>query len=297
MAEPPPDSVGLPAIDEAVGPPAPRFDLFPAIDILKGKCVRLLKGDYGASTEYGDPRDRAREIVESGVAWLHVVDLDAAKTGHPVNRDLIAGIVALARDGGTQVQVGGGVRTHDSAMQYRDLGVSRVIMGTVAYEDPSLVESIASDWEGGVCIGCDYRKEATGEARPEDPLSAMKVAGRGWLENSGWDVGKVLRRFGNVGAAAVIATDIDRDGSLEGPDAEGLANIAKASSVGLIASGGVSALSDIAALERLSKLVVPPSPGSGLIGVIVGKALLSGRFGLPEAIAVASGRAYPGANQ
>lgn len=232
------------------------IDLYPAIDLRDGKVVRLLQGDYDQQTTYGDdPVAVARSFAEAGARWIHVVDLDAARSGSPVNRPVVAAI-ARAVAGDTVVQTGGGVRTVGDAQSLADAGVARVVMGSAAVADPSLVAEVSKVLP--VAVGLDHR---SGE-----------VAVHGWTEGSGVQLADALGWFPT--AAAFVITDIARDGMLEGPDIEGLAVAGRATSLPVIASGGVSSLADIAALRG-----VP-----GVAGVITGKALYEGRFTVVQAL-------------
>lgn len=232
------------------------IDLYPAIDLRDGKVVRLLQGDYDQQTTYGDdPVAVATSFAEAGARWIHVVDLDAARSGSPVNRPVVAAI-ARALTGAASVQTGGGVRTVGDAQSLADAGVARVVMGSAAVKDPSLVE--AASRVVPVAVGLDHRE---GE-----------VAVHGWTEGSGVQLADALGWFPT--AAAFVITDIARDGMLIGPDVDGLAAAARATSIPVIASGGVSSLADIAALRAV--------PGIG--GVITGKAVYEGRFTVAEAV-------------
>jgi len=233
------------------------IDLYPAIDLREGKVVRLLQGDYGQQTTYGDdPVAVARSFAEAGAAWIHVVDLDAARSGSPVNRPGVAAIAA-ALEGMASVQTGGGVRSVSDAQALADAGVARVVMGSAAVADPTLVAA-ASELVS-VAVGLDHRN---GE-----------VAVHGWTEGSGVQLADALGWFPT--AAAFVITDIARDGMLTGPDVDGLALAARSTTVPVIASGGVAELSDLAALRA-----VP-----GISGIITGKALYEGRFTVAQALA------------
>lgn len=239
----------------------PVVQLYPAIDLREGRVVRLLQGDYAQQTTYGDdPVAVAMSFAQQGARWIHVVDLDAARSGSPVNRGVVAAI-AKAVQGVADVQTGGGVRTVDDARALADLGVARVVMGSAAVRSPELVEQVAAFI--AVAVGLDHRD---GE-----------LAVHGWTEGSGVRLTDALSRFGS--AAAFVITDIARDGMLEGPDVHGLAAAAAATSVPIIASGGVSSLADVAELAAV--------PGIG--GVITGKALYEGRFTVAQAVAALAG--------
>ena len=244
-----------------------RFpELYPAIDLRGGQVVRLRQGDYADETVYGtDPAAVARGFADAGSPWIHVVDLDAAKSGDPVNRPVVAAIAA-AVEGRARVQTGGGVRSLDDARELADAGVARVVMGSAAVADPALVAS-ASEIVG-VAVGLDHHD---GE-----------IAVHGWTKGSGLRLEDAYERFPT--AEVFVITDIGRDGMLEGADVEGLTRSAAATDVPVIASGGVATLDDIAALAAIP----------GLAGVITGKALYEGRFTVAEALA-ALDRARPSA--
>ncbi len=243
------------------------MDLFPALDLRGGRCVRLLQGDYTEETVYGDdPVAVARGFVDAGATWIHMVDLDAARTGDPVNRPAIAA-VAGAVD--AQVQAGGGVRDETAARTLLDAGVSRVVLGTAAMESPDLVARLAARHPGGVAVGLDTR--------------GGEVAVRGWTEGAGVDLLDAVARFADVGIAALIVTEISRDGMLVGPDIDGLASVLAATHVEVIASGGVGALEHLRALAGLDV------GGRRLAGAIVGKALYERAFTVEQALAAAGG--------
>ena len=234
--------------------------LFPAIDILGGRCVRLLQGDYGQETVYGnDPVAQARAFQDAGATWVHIVDLDAARTGDPVNRPVVAEVAATLD---VPVQAGGGVRTLDDARTLFDAGVSRVVMGTAAIEDPELVDQVAD--LGRVAVGLDIRGE--------------EVAVRGWTEGTGLLLTDAFERFSNRGTDAFVITQIERDGTLQGPDLEGLAAALATTGVDVVASGGVGRPSD---LKDLADLAVA---GRRLAGIILGRALYEGTVDLAAAI-------------
>jgi phosphoribosylformimino-5-aminoimidazole carboxamide ribotide isomerase len=241
---------------------AGAIELYPAIDVRGGRVVRLAQGDYAAETVYGDdPVTVAVGFADAGAAWIHVVDLDAARSGDPVNRAVIAA-VATAVAGRARVQTGGGVRRVDDVVALADAGVARVVMGSAAVADPPLVEQAAAVLP--VAVGLDHRD---GE-----------VAVHGWTAASGLRLDDALARF--PAAAAFVVTDISRDGMLSGPDVAGLARAAAATDVPVIASGGVSSLDDVAALARIPRLA----------GLITGRALYEGRFTVSEALAVLAER-------
>ena len=241
------------------------MEIFPAIDLLEGRCVRLYQGDYEQSQVFSeDPVEVAKSWVEQGANWLHLVDLDGAKTGEPVNLDPISRIVSAVN---VPVQVGGGIRDRNRVTQLLDLGVRRVIVGTIAIENPDLVMQLCQDFPQQIVVGIDARDG--------------KVATRGWLETSEIEAIDLAQRM--TDAAAIVYTDIHRDGTLEGPNLSMLREMAQAVEVPVIASGGVSSVTDL-----LSLLALEPA---GVTSVIVGRALYTGDISLTEAIrAVGQGR-------
>jgi phosphoribosylformimino-5-aminoimidazole carboxamide ribotide isomerase len=244
-------------------------DLWPAIDILDGRCVRLRRGDFEDETRYGDPVEVAERFLEGGATRLHVVDLDAARTGTAANRDAILQIV---RRTGLIVQAGGGVRSLESAAALLDNGVGRVVVGTAAVTgDPELLAELTDRWPNRIVVGLDYRTQR-GEAGPRRELAV-----RGWVERSGVSLEMALTRLAFMPIAAVAVTDIDRDGTGAGPDLAGLRELLDETELPVIASGGIGSASDIARLSRLAE------GGRGLAGVIVGKALLSGVLTIADA--------------
>jgi phosphoribosylformimino-5-aminoimidazole carboxamide ribotide isomerase len=239
------------------------MDLFPAIDLRGGHCVRLVEGDFDQETVYGDdPVAVARSFARQGAEWIHVVDLDAARTGDPVNRPVVAAIAGAVT---VPVQTGGGVRTVDDAAALLGAGVTRVVVGTAAVERPELVAELADRWPGRVAVGLDHRD---GEVRL-----------RGWLEGAGQRVADLIPAAVAAGAVAVIVTDISRDGKLAGPDVTGLAGLLELTGAPLVASGGVASLDDLRLLAAVR------AGGHGLEGVIVGKAIYEGAFTVADAVA------------
>ena len=239
------------------------MDFYPAIDLRGGACVRLTQGDYDRETVYGeDPIAMAKAFEAGGAAWVHVVDLDAARTGEGVNRDVVRAIAGAVD---IPVQTGGGIRDEFAAETLLRSGVARVVLGTAALEDPDLVRRVAARHRGRVAVGLDARD---GE-----------VAVRGWAEGSGTDTAELLARFEDAGVAAFVVTDIARDGMMVGPDLEGLAAVLRATAIPVIASGGVGSLDDLRALAALDV------EGRYLAGAIAGKALYEGTFSVNEAVA------------
>lgn len=233
------------------------MNLYAAIDLLGGRCVRLHQGDYDRATDYGDdPVGQARRFAADGAPWIHVVDLDGARRGEPVNHDVI-GRIAAAVD--IPVQVGGGVRSRPDAEALWAAGVARVVMGTAALEDPDLVAALVPD--GAVAVGLDAR--------------GRELAVRGWEAVAGVDLLEAVARFSALGVAALVVTEIGRDGTLDGPDLTGLSSVLEVATVPVVASGGVGSADDLVALTDLD-----------LDGVIVGRALYDDRVTVAEAVAV-----------
>lgn len=242
------------------------MDLYPAIDLRDGNCVRLYQGDYGRETVYGDdPVSQAKAFADGGAPWIHVVDLDAARSGEPLNRPVVA---AIAEAIDVPVQTGGGVRTVDAAKALFDVGVARVVIGTAAIENPDLVAQLTSAGHA-VAVGLDGR--------------GGSVAIHGWETDSGQSVVQVAKRFEDMGVAAIIATDIGRDGTLEGPDVHGLTELLQSTSLDIIASGGVGEASHLVDLAKVDV------EGRTLAGAIVGRALYEGTVDLPGALAACKG--------
>ncbi len=234
--------------------------LFPAIDIKDGKVVRLTQGDYNQVTEYNEnPVKHASEWAKKGTRWLHIVDLDAAKAGAPVNRDIIA---AIAKTSGLKVQVGGGIRSLEMAADYLESGVSRVIVGTRAVEDPLFLGELSENFPGQVALGLDTKDG--------------KIAVQGWTESTDLTVQEFLNEAPLKNIACLIFTDIAKDGMLQGPNLKALKAVLEISPIPVIASGGISQIKDLQDLRVLNH--------HNLLGVIVGKALYEGCFTLEEAI-------------
>lgn len=242
------------------------MEIYAAIDLRDGRCVRLLQGDYTRQTVYGgDPVTAALEFEGDGASWIHVVDLDAARTGSPANRSAVA---AIAQAVSIPVQAGGGIRDDFSAQALLDAGLSRIVLGTAAVEQPALVRRLAARHPGRVAVGVDARH---GE-----------VAVRGWTRGSGLRPRDLLDDLEDAGVAAFITTEVSRDGTMRGPDLTGLGELLSVTSLPVIASGGVGSLAHV---QELAKLEVG---GRSLAGVIVGKALWEGAFTLQEAMVACS---------
>ncbi|MFN6563338.1 MAG: 1-(5-phosphoribosyl)-5-[(5-phosphoribosylamino)methylideneamino]imidazole-4-carboxamide isomerase [Nostoc sp. ChiSLP01] len=243
------------------------MDVIPAIDLLEGRCVRLYQGDYDRSQVFSEnPADVAKQWVEQGATRLHVVDLDGAKAGKVVN---LRAIEAIAQAISVPIEIGGGLRDRTSVEQVFNLGVQWAILGTIAVEEPQLVQEICQEFPEQIIIGIDARNG--------------RVATRGWLETSQVLATQLAVTMQELGAAAIIYTDIHRDGTLTGPNLEALRELASTISIPVIASGGVSSVTDL-----LSLLALEPQ---GVTGVIVGRALYTGDILLKEALqAIGPGR-------
>ncbi|MDJ0649064.1 MAG: 1-(5-phosphoribosyl)-5-[(5-phosphoribosylamino)methylideneamino]imidazole-4-carboxamide isomerase [Xenococcaceae cyanobacterium MO_188.B19] len=236
------------------------MEVIPAIDLLDGKCVRLYQGDYAKSQVFDDnPVAVARQWEQQGATRLHLVDLDGAKSGKTTN---LAAIEAIVKVLTIPVQVGGGLRDRASVSRLLDLGVQRAILGTVAVEQPELITQWCAEFPQQIVVGIDARNG--------------KVATRGWLETSEVLAPDLANRMAKQGAAAIIYTDIHRDGTMSGPNMSALRELATAIDIPVIASGGVSSLTDLLSLLALEPL--------GVTGAIVGRAIYTGDINLKEAI-------------
>ncbi len=237
--------------------------LYPAIDLKGGQCVRLVRGDMDQATVFNDdPADQARRFAHEGFSWLHVVDLDGAVEGRAVNSPAVAAILEAVA---IPVQLGGGVRSAADIIRWIEAGISRVIVGTAAVRDPALVRQAAQDFPEQVAVAIDVRDG--------------RVATAGWVETSEVTPVDLARRFEDAGVAAVIVTDIGRDGTLTGVNVEEIGALADAVSIPVIASGGVAGLEDIARLKRRE--------GASIAGAVLGKALYTGRLDARQALAAA----------
>ena len=236
--------------------------LFPAIDLKGGQCVRLLRGEMSAATVFSDdPAGQARRFAAAGCAWLHVVDLDGAFAGKQMNRAAVEAIVAAA---GVPVQLGGGIRNRATIDGWLGKGVARVILGTVALRDPALVKEACRAYPGGIVVGIDARDG--------------RVAVEGWAEATAMSARDLALAFEDAGAAAIVYTDIERDGALGGVNVEATAALARQLTTPVIASGGVASLDDLVALKARA--------ADGIAGVICGRALYDGRIDLAQALAL-----------
>jgi phosphoribosylformimino-5-aminoimidazole carboxamide ribotide isomerase len=240
--------------------------LFPAIDLKDGQCVRLVQGDMQQATVFNaDPADQAGRFAAAGAEWLHLVDLNGAFAGKPVNA---AAVEAILKSVTIPVQLGGGIRDLAGVSGWLARGVARIILGTAALKNPALVKEACRAFPGKIAVGIDAK--------------GGKVAVEGWAETSDVTALDLARKFEDAGVSVIIFTDIDRDGLLQGVNVPSTASLARALSIPVIASGGVSSLADIEALMK-----VAPSTrtyGGGIIGVISGRALYDGRLDLAAAL-------------
>ena len=238
--------------------------LFPAIDLKDGKCVRLKLGDMATATVYNeDPAAQAKAFESQGFSWLHVVDLNGAFEGRSVNGDAVGAIIKATDN---PVQLGGGIRNLDQIEDWLDRGLARVILGTVAVREPELVKEACKRFPGRIAVGIDAR--------------GGKVAVEGWAEASSLGVVELAKKFEGAGVAAIIYTDIDRDGVLSGINWQSTIALAEAVSIPVIASGGLASLDDIRRMTR--------PDARKLAGAISGRALYDGRIDPAEALAILS---------
>ncbi|HEY1259490.1 MAG TPA: 1-(5-phosphoribosyl)-5-[(5-phosphoribosylamino)methylideneamino]imidazole-4-carboxamide isomerase [Stellaceae bacterium] len=239
--------------------------LYPAIDLKGGRCVRLVQGEMASAVVFNDdPADQARQFAAAGFEWLHVVDLDGAFAGRSVNAEAVAMICSAA---GLRIQLGGGVRNRAAIEHWLGLGIDRVVLGTAALRDPDLVRAAAADHPGAVAVAIDARNG--------------RVAVEGWAETTEFGIVELAHRFEDCGVAAIVHTDIARDGVLGGIDASAVAGLARATTVPVIASGGIASLADITALKA--------HEADGIAGAICGRALYDGRIDPAAALRLAAG--------
>ena len=232
--------------------------LYPAIDLKDGQCVRLRLGDMEQSTVFNeDPAGQAQDFAKAGCEWLHLVDLNGAFAGKPVNAEVVEGILAAID---VPVQLGGGIRDMATIDAWLERGVRRVILGTAAVKEPTLVKDACRNWPGRVAVGIDAK--------------GGKVAVEGWAKVSEITAEELAARFSDSGVAAIIHTDVDRDGVLAGPNIAATSALASATQIPVIASGGVSSLEDLLALRAAGNIA----------GAISGRALYDGRIDLGEAL-------------
>ena len=240
--------------------------LFPAIDLKDGNCVRLLRGAMDQATVFNtDPAAQAELFAAAGCQWLHLVDLDGAFAGRSKNGEAVRAILARIA---IPIQLGGGIRTAAHIQAWLEAGIRRVILGTVALRDPALVKQACRDWPGRIVVGIDARDG--------------KVAVEGWAETSNVTALELAQRFVDAGVAAIVYTDIERDGAMQGPNVEATAALARAVPIPVIASGGVSSLDDLRALKARE--------ADGIAGAISGRAIYDGRLDLAEALKLLAAR-------
>lgn len=235
--------------------------LYPAIDLKNGQCVRLLRGDMDKATVFSQvPADQAEAFEKAGFAWLHIVDLNGAFEGRPVNEAAVKAILSRVKT--MQVQLGGGIRNMQMIDDWLSAGVARVILGTVALRNPLLVKEACRTFPGQVAVGIDAK--------------AGKVAVNGWAEVSDQSATELAKKFEDAGAAAVIYTDINRDGAMEGPNIEETVKLAESITTPVIASGGMASLDDVRRYKEVES--------SGINGVIIGRALYDGAIKPEDAL-------------
>jgi phosphoribosylformimino-5-aminoimidazole carboxamide ribotide isomerase len=238
--------------------------LYPAIDLKDGKAVRLLRGDMDKATVFNDdPAAQALDFVAAGCSWLHLVDLNGAFAGEPVNAAAVEAILSQTK---TPAQLGGGIRDLATMEMWLSKGLARVILGTIAVENPDLVREAAKEFPGKIAVGIDAKDG--------------KVATKGWAEVTDVDAVELAKSYEDAGVSAIIYTDINRDGAMQGPNVEYTAAMARAVTIPVIASGGVSSLEDLKALRDC---------GASLNGAISGRALYDGALDLKEALEVLKG--------
>ncbi|TYS60043.1 1-(5-phosphoribosyl)-5-[(5-phosphoribosylamino)methylideneamino]imidazole-4-carboxamide isomerase [Sutcliffiella horikoshii] len=236
------------------------FTIYPAIDMRGGKCVRLLQGDYNKETVYGDsPFDMAKTFVEQGAEWIHMVDLDGAKAGSPVNDRFV---LQVAQELPAKVQIGGGIRTAEDVERYLDNGVDRVILGSAAINDPEFVKAMLAKYGAKIAIGLDAKDGY--------------VATEGWVETSTVKATVLGKELADAGAETFIFTDIATDGMLSGPNVDATVELARVTGASVIASGGVSSVDDLLALRKFAD--------DGVSGSIVGKAIYTEKINLACAL-------------
>ena len=238
------------------------MNFYPAIDIKDGKFIRLKQGRLDEVTVYGDnPVEIAKKFSEAGAKWIHVVDIDGAFKGKSINQKVI---LDIKKNSKTKIQVGGGIRTQESASFYLNNGIDRVVLGTIALENPKIIEQLCENYPGRIAVGIDAKKGM--------------VATEGWSKTSTIEVGKLSKLYENIGVSCVIFTDIEKDGLMEGVSLNQLKNLLKNTKLNVIASGGVSSLNDLKKLKSLDK--------KNLIGVISGKAIYENKFSVNKAVEI-----------
>jgi len=240
-----------------------RLELLPAVDVAGGQAVRLVQGEAGSETSYGSPLEAASEWRDGGAEWIHLVDLDAA-FGRGSNAELIAEVTSVMAADGVKMELSGGIRDDESLETALAMGATRVNLGTAALENPEWTAAAIARHGERIAVGLDVR--------------GTTLAARGWTQEGG-DLWEVLERLDAAGCARYVVTDVTKDGTLRGPNVELLREVCARTSAPVVASGGISSLEDLRVLRELVPL--------GVEGAIVGKALYSGAFSLPEALDVA----------
>lgn len=232
--------------------------LFPAIDIKDGKCVRLKQGDINQATVFNEnPADQAKQFAAQGVSWIHIVDLNGAFDGAPSNEDEVAEIIDAVPD--IKLQLGGGVRNLGTVAAWLEVGIERLVLGTAAVKDPEFVFEACKQFPGKIAVSIDARED--------------KVAVNGWAEQSATSVQDLVLKFEDAGIAALIYTDIIKDGMMQGPNIEAIKKLGSITKIPIIASGGVSSMDDINAIKEL-----------GIEGVICGRSVYEGKIDVAEAV-------------
>ncbi|GAA1150024.1 bifunctional 1-(5-phosphoribosyl)-5-((5-phosphoribosylamino)methylideneamino)imidazole-4-carboxamide isomerase/phosphoribosylanthranilate isomerase PriA [Nesterenkonia lutea] len=242
----------------------PALELLPAVDVADGQAVRLVQGEAGSETGYGDPLEAALNWQQQGAEWIHLVDLDAA-FGRGDNRDIMARVV---KELGVKIELSGGIRDDESLDRALELGATRVNLGTAALEDPEWTARAIERHGDAIAVGLDVRGET--------------LAARGWTREGG-NIWEVLQRLEDAGCPRYVVTDVTKDGTLRGPNTELLAQVCAKTKKPVVASGGISSLDDIEALAKMVSL--------GVEGAIMGKALYAGKFAFPDALKVAAASA------
>ena len=238
------------------------MNFYPAIDIKDGKFIRLKQGRLDEVTVYGDnPVEIAKKFSEAGAKWIHVVDIDGAFRGKSINQKVI---LDIKKNSKTKIQVGGGIRTQESASFYLNNGIDRVVLGTIALENPKIIEQLCESYPGRIAVGIDAKKGM--------------VATEGWSKTSSIEVVRLSKLYENIGVSCVIFTDIEKDGLMEGVSLNQLKNLLENTKLNVIASGGVSSLDDLKKLKSLEK--------KNLIGVISGKAIYENKFSVNKAVEI-----------
>ena len=238
------------------------MNFYPAIDIKDGRFIRLKQGRLDEVTVYGDnPVEIAKKFSNAGAKWIHVVDIDGAFRGKGINQKVI---LDIKKNSKTKIQVGGGIRSKESASFYLNNGIDRVVLGTIALENPNIIRQLCENYPGRIAVGIDAKKGM--------------VATEGWSKTSNIEVEKLSKLYENIGVSCVIFTDIEKDGLMEGVSINQLKNLLKNTKLNVIASGGVSSLDDLKKLKSLKK--------KSLIGVIAGKAIYENKFSVSQAIEI-----------